>query len=178
MELEKEEEEDGNEETNIKIKRLLNTAVSKDELAFLGSLGSALNSLVKSIMDSQNLLLQNVHSFSKNYEGRCQIYGTRIRKALPKGSKQFSYPFSARDIIKKGDLNDIYKSTQGVDGWNSLSLCPMHAAKYLYCSKNLNGFIDQIMKIDILHYNLSKKYGKNGLFSLVLRCFSMECSVY
>lgn len=144
----KDKEKAETEETNLKIRRILNKASSKDEKAFLESLGSALNSRKVNYGFSESTVAERAF-LQQEYEGRCQICGTRIRKALPRGSKQFPYHFIARNVIKTGDLNDIYKSTQVIDGWNSLSLCPMCAAKYLYCSKNLNGFIDQVMKIKI-----------------------------
>lgn len=74
----------------------------------------------------------------EQYKGRCQICDCEpIRKY------NGDIYFEAINIISTAHLDDSLLSR--IDkGWNTLCLCPTCAAKYRYCSKNLDGFEEQI----------------------------------
>lgn len=71
------------------------------------------------------------------YHGVCQMCGTSIETYNKKRH------FIANNIIYTQDLSIPLRQTTYL-AWNSLSLCPNCAAKYRYCSKNLDGLYKQI----------------------------------
>lgn len=71
------------------------------------------------------------------YHGVCQMCGTSIETYNKKRH------FIAKNIIYTQDLSIPLRQTTYL-AWNSLSLCPNCAAKYRYCSKNLDGLYKQI----------------------------------
>lgn len=71
------------------------------------------------------------------YHGACQMCGTSIKKYNQQPH------FVARNIIYTRDLSIPLRQTTYL-AWNSLSLCPNCAAKYRYCSKNLDNLYKQI----------------------------------
>lgn len=78
------------------------------------------------------------------YLGKCQICG-----ALPITKYNGRPYFAAVNIIRSDDLDDKILTNLGY-GWNTLSLCPTCAAKYLYCAKNIDTMIEQIQQTNVL----------------------------
>ena len=79
----------------------------------------------------------------EQYKGRCQICR---REPIRKYNGDIY--FEAINIISTAHLdpellNDVDK------GWNTLCLCPTCAAEYRYCSKNLDGFEEQVNTITV-----------------------------
>lgn len=77
------------------------------------------------------------------YHGRCQMCGTVIIK------RNHSPHFVAKNIINTQDLTQSVRQTTPL-AWNSWCLCPNCAAKYDYCSRNLDDFFEQIVKIQAI----------------------------
>ena len=83
------------------------------------------------------------------YNGMCQICGTKIRKGKPKSNNSFPWYFEAINVIKTSNLDKQYQCTENIDAWNSLSLCPNCAAKYHYSAKNISSIINQVENLEI-----------------------------
>ena len=77
------------------------------------------------------------------YHGRCQMCGTVIIK------RNHSPHFVAKNIINTQDLTQSVRQTTPL-AWNSWCLCPNCAAKYDYCSRNLDDFFEQIVKTKVM----------------------------
>lgn len=77
------------------------------------------------------------------YSGKCQICdGDAIIK------HDGTPYFQAVNIVATSDLNDELLTNLEL-GWNTLSLCPNCAAKYLYCAKNLSNFVEQLESTNV-----------------------------
>lgn len=77
------------------------------------------------------------------YGGKCQICDS---DAI---IKHDGTPyFQAVNIVTTSDLNDELLTNLEL-GWNTLSLCPNCAAKYLYCAKNLSTFVEQLDSVNV-----------------------------
>ena len=83
------------------------------------------------------------------YKGVCQICGIRIKKGEPKSKDDFPYHYIARNVIRTKHLDEQIRMTEDVDAWNSLSLCPNCAAKYLFAEKDMSSFKEQVEKHEI-----------------------------
>jgi len=77
----------------------------------------------------------------KWYHGQCQMCGTTII------GFNGSVHFYARNVINTQNLTANVRSTIK-HGWNSLCLCPNCAMKYKVCSRDLNGFYNQILETE------------------------------
>ena len=75
----------------------------------------------------------------EEYEGHCQICGLAIRKH--NGSNHFM----AINVIRTAELDDKYRPSLAI-GWNSLSMCPNCAAKFLYGPKDISRFYQQVQE--------------------------------
>lgn len=74
----------------------------------------------------------------EQYKGKCQICG---REPIRKHNGDIY--FEAINIISTANLDR--NLLNNVDaGWNTLCLCPICAAEYRYCSKNLDRFEEQV----------------------------------
>ena len=83
------------------------------------------------------------------YKGRCQMCDA------PPITKYDGKPhFLAVNIVRTDDLQDALLTNLEC-GWNTLSLCPTCAAKYLYCAKNIDSMIEQIQQINV-HPNVGE----------------------
>ena len=76
------------------------------------------------------------------YHGICQMCGTKIIGYNGKAH------FVAKNIINTQDISRVLSPSIPL-GWNSLSLCPNCAAKYLVCSKDITSLYDQILNIKV-----------------------------
>lgn len=94
------------------------------------------------------------------YKGVCQICGIRIKKGEPKSKDDFPYHYIARNVIRTKHLDEEIRMTEDVDAWNSLSLCPNCAAKYLFAEKDMSSFKEQVEKHEI-EEGVSKFYDIN-----------------
>jgi len=74
---------------------------------------------------------------ANEYNGKCQICGTVIQ------SYDNKKIFHARNIIHTNELPPNLIATIKL-GWNSLCLCPNCSTRYINCSKNLTGFVEQV----------------------------------
>jgi hypothetical protein len=77
------------------------------------------------------------------YHGTCQMCGITIIKYNQKPH------FVAKNIINTQDLSASIRQTELL-AWNSLCLCPNCAAKYTYCSRDLNGLLEQISENEVI----------------------------
>ena len=83
------------------------------------------------------------------YKGVCQICGIRIKKGKPKSNDDFPFHYIARNVIRTKHLDEQIRMTEDVDAWNSLSLCPNCAAKYLFAEKDMSSFKEQVEALEI-----------------------------
>ena len=83
------------------------------------------------------------------YKGVCQICGIRIKKGEPNSKDDFPYYYIARNVIRTKHLDEEIRMTEDVDAWNSLSLCPNCAAKYLFAEKDMSSFKEQVEDYEI-----------------------------
>lgn len=79
----------------------------------------------------------------EQYNGTCQICE---ESAIIKHDGDIY--FEAVNIVGTKDLKEELLTNIDV-GWNTLCLCPNCAAKFKYCSKNLNGLPEQVKNINV-----------------------------
>ena len=94
-------------------------------------------------VNSKKIISKEEKEFLKaEYNGKCQICNKTIIK------KNGSCYFEAINILDTSQMND--KELVGLStGWNSLCLCPNHAAEYMYGAISLYEFVEWVLNIDI-----------------------------
>lgn len=87
--------------------------------------------------------LEEKQFLEQEYDGKCQVCGKVIVKY------NGEHYFEAINIIKYNKLPEKLEKSSKY-GWNSLSLCPTHAAEYNYCSKVISSIYDQVMELNVV----------------------------
>ena len=97
----------------------------------------------KATLNSKKIISKEEKQFlNQEYEGKCQICNKVIIK------KDGSKYFEAINILDTSQMRD--SDLRGLStGWNSLCLCPNHAAEYMYGAVSLYNFIEWVMSVEI-----------------------------
>ena len=82
----------------------------------------------------------------EQYHGKCQICGQTIKKWNGKNY------FEGINLIATKTLSEQYKKSLET-GWNSLCLCPNHAAIYKYGAVDLSDLQENILSIEVANRN-------------------------
>ena len=94
-------------------------------------------------VNSKKIISKEEKCFLKaEYNGKCQICSKTIIK------KNGTCYFEAINILDTSLMND--NDLKGLSiGWNSLCLCPNHAAEYMYGAISLYDFVNWVLNIDV-----------------------------
>lgn len=83
---------------------------------------------------------------AEQYHGRCQICNGSIKKWNGQNY------FEGINLIDTKNLDEKFKKSLDI-GWNSLCLCPNHAAEYKYGAVDLSDLIEKIKAISVVERN-------------------------